>query len=624
MEPAATSVLSSHGSLLLAMGGVGFIGILHLGFARSGGRGHAWVALWCLIALIHQAARYAQLHTLDPETAVLAARLFVASGALMIVAVVGFAASLGEPSEGARRLVRSVTLGSLAVAGLTLFTPALIPGQTFPRTDWFGNDYIGAPASPAVLLVLPLIGAGLAFVLGEVRKADFGLAPQRVLVASFAAYAGMAALSVLSGMRLISIPTTVEYGPLVVALGLNHLLIDLHRRLEKGLHDMVDERTAEIAATNARLAESELRYRNVIENAPIGVFAMDHEGTLVAMNPRLRELMGMPDEVQEVGRLNLLTFPLLIESGISDALERCVESGRVVQGEHRYRSTWGAEAEARLTLAPTRDAQGATTGVIGLVEDVTERRTLERCLRQSQKMESVGQLAAGLAHEINNPMAYVRANLAALRGEWDALRPALEKETLPEDVQQHLVEWEELIDDSLEGVDRTVAIVRDMREFTHGGAGRREWADLNALVEGSVRVATSHRDARVHVDERYEAIPLVSCEPGPLRQVFVNLLVNAIHAVGDSGAIRVETSCRNGFAQVRVRDDGCGMGPEVVERIFDPFFTTKEAGDGTGLGLYVSWEIVSLHGGRILVDSDPGAGSLFVVELPLEGPRPAA
>ena len=245
-----------------------------------------------------------------------------------------------------------------------------------------------------------------------------------------------------------------------------------------------------------------------------------------------------------------------------------------------------------------------------------ERAALEERLRQVQKLEAIAQLAAGLAHEINNPMAYVRTNLNLLRGEWDALRKELEREGSSERASR-LAECDDLLAESAEGVDRTIGIVRDVRDFAHGANAPAEPVELEDVVDEAIRVAASQAGPGVRIERQRAGLPPVPGSSGRLRQVFVNLVVNAIHAVGSAGTVRVTSERRGRHAVVRVEDDGPGIEPEVRARMFEPFFTTKPVGQGTGLGLYVSYEIVHAHGGEIRVDSEPGGGSRFEVRLPV-------
>jgi signal transduction histidine kinase len=256
---------------------------------------------------------------------------------------------------------------------------------------------------------------------------------------------------------------------------------------------------------------------------------------------------------------------------------------------------------------------------------VAERTALQDRLRQSQKMEAVGQLAAGLAHEINNPMSYVRSNLHSIRESWDSLRSKVVLDSDQSDEAEELREFQELIGDSLDGVERTISIVREVKEFSRfGGGGSASWttADLAELVDGAIRVTSHQVPPTVRIEREFAAVSEVVGSPNQLRQVVVNLIVNAVQALeepdGSGGTVRLSVGRDGSEAFVRVEDDGPGMSAETLERLFDPFYTTKQPGEGTGLGLYVSYEIVRGHGGEIRVDSTLGAGTLFEVRLPLE------
>jgi signal transduction histidine kinase len=259
---------------------------------------------------------------------------------------------------------------------------------------------------------------------------------------------------------------------------------------------------------------------------------------------------------------------------------------------------------------------------------VAERESIQERLQQSQKMEAIGRLAAGLAHEINNPMSYVRSNLHSLKQEWSGLHSKLQPaEPGTENAQGRLEECEDLIEESLEGVERTISIVRDMQELAHsGGSDRSRWerSELKDLLEGAFRITSARASGSIRFEHSHGEVPACHCSPNQLRQVFVNLIVNAIQAVAETsgpGRIRLSTDFENGHAVARVQDDGPGMSEETRGRLFDPFFTTKSVGEGTGLGLSVSYEIVRSHGGEIRVHSEPGAGATFEVRLPIDPPE---
>jgi two-component system NtrC family sensor kinase len=264
-----------------------------------------------------------------------------------------------------------------------------------------------------------------------------------------------------------------------------------------------------------------------------------------------------------------------------------------------------------------RDKRGLPSGAVLIVRDLREVVALRSRLLTSGRMAAVGELAAGIAHELNNPIAYVRANLSVLREHIDTLRKGVGTDR--PSLAAVLAEAEEIVDDSLEGMDRAAAIVRDVREFSHAGSGERCVADLSDLIQQSARVARLQTPRGVDVTIACAGLPAIECEPQRLKQLFLNLLVNAGQAVGEAGQINVSGRPLEGGVELAIHDDGCGIARGHLDRIFDPFFTTKPVGVGTGLGLAIAFRIVEEHGGRISVHSDPGVGTEFRIWLPGAG-----
>jgi signal transduction histidine kinase len=284
----------------------------------------------------------------------------------------------------------------------------------------------------------------------------------------------------------------------------------------------------------------------------------------------------------------------------------------------------GRRVPVAVAAHPLRDRRGAPLGVVLVLRDLAEVVSLRERLLLSGRLAAVGELAAGIAHEINNPLAFVRANLSMLRQHWDSIAIGLEKDD-DDAVAALLAEGEELVEESLEGVDRAVAIVRDVRGLAHGGGPRRDPANLHALIEGVLRMAVPQLRERIRVERHWGAIVPVRCAAQQLQQVFLNLLLNAAHAIGESGTIRIATELDGPErVVVHVEDDGGGIAPEHLERIFDPFFTTKAVGEGLGLGLGIAHGIVRSHGGEIRVESQLGRGTRFSVHLPVDADTIAA
>lgn len=275
-------------------------------------------------------------------------------------------------------------------------------------------------------------------------------------------------------------------------------------------------------------------------------------------------------------------------------------------------------------------------------------REAQGVLLQSEKMAALGQLATGVAHEINNPMGFVYSNLNSVREYFTAMGQVLdlyaELDDLPfppdspaarviAEVKAHkrkmdfgyvMRDGPDLIADSLDGAARVVAIVKNLKDFSRVDSREKEWANLNAGLESTLKIIWNELKYKAEIEKDYGDIGEVECYPQQLNQVFLNLLVNAAQAIEKFGKISIRTWKEEGGVAVEIQDTGCGIPPQNLGRIFDPFFTTKPAGKGTGLGLSVVYNIVRQHHGRIDVESEPGKGTRFVVHIPTRAPAPEA
>jgi signal transduction histidine kinase len=252
------------------------------------------------------------------------------------------------------------------------------------------------------------------------------------------------------------------------------------------------------------------------------------------------------------------------------------------------------------------------------VEERTEElRRTQAQLVQSEKMRSLGQLVAGVAHELNNPIGFVHANLQLLHEYVDKLDSpdAAVREKAREAIRK-------LLSRSREGTERVKQIVQDLRTFSRMDQAELQEADLNQEIERTLALAEPRLKDGVRVERDFAELPRVRCYAGQLNQVFMNLVMNAADAMEGRGTLRIRTRPAPGGVRLEFSDDGPGLPPEVRDRIFEPFFTTKAVGQGTGLGLSISHGIVERHGGRLWVESQPGQGATFGIDLPLEARAP--
>ena len=336
---------------------------------------------------------------------------------------------------------------------------------------------------------------------------------------------------------------------------------------------------------------------------------------------------------------------------VSDAITECRKRNKRIRVDGlRFRRTDGKERLLELNFSPVLSHEGHAKGLLILGSDTTERKFLEDQLVQAQKLESIGQLAAGIAHEINTPTQYVGDNtlflrdafndLNALLVKYDQLLQAVKNGETTDDVVKELEslteekeldylteEIPEAIRQTLEGVGSVSKIVRSMKEFSHPGGEEKVGVDINAAIESTITVAKNEwKYVAETLTDLDPTLPLVPCLRGEINQVVLNTIINAVHAiaevVGDGsngkGKITLSTARDDGWAEIRISDTGNGIPDEIRTRIFDPFFTTKEVGKGTGQGLALAHSvIVDKHGGSITFDTETGKGTTFIIRLPI-------
>jgi PAS domain S-box-containing protein len=400
-----------------------------------------------------------------------------------------------------------------------------------------------------------------------------------------------------------------------------HEAEEVVRRLYSDLESRVKERTVELERLNRELGEERQFVSAVVETVGSLLIVADASGTVVRVNRALCELTGY--EAEELTGRPL--WQTLLASPEAELVERAfVEHGPRFHGvmpknvEGLLRTKSGAQRVVSFTNAALLDARGMTEYVIGAGVDVTDRKEFELRLQISDRMASIGTLAAGVAHGINNPLAYVIANLDHVRNKLAAPWSELP----PEDVR----EARELLSESLEGADRVRRIVGDLRMFSRQSDDCVQAVELSAVIERALNMAMNEIRHRARVELRLEPVPRVLGTESKLGQVVLNLLVNAAQAI-DPG--NVEHNCitvrtlldKQGRPRLEIQDTGVGIPEEYLRRVFDPFFTTKPVGVGTGLGLSISHRIVSEFGGEIGVESEHLRGTTVWLALetaPLE------
>lgn len=436
-----------------------------------------------------------------------------------------------------------------------------------------------------------------------------------------------------------------------------------NERLCRELSERVRERTAQLArafaamdeenAERRRAEESLLRLlaqtEQILAAIPSILIGLDEGGRVTTWNAMAERAFGV---------LKAQTLDLtLAECGldwdrlrVEAALGECRRTGRAVRVDDlRYVNGRGRDGFLGVSVNAIATYAGEPLGALLIGADVTERRKLETQQAQRQKMESIGHLAAGVAHEINTPIQYVGDNTRFLQQcfedlapVWDcfgrlveaggrgAVTPALAAEAREAaeraDLDYLRAETPVAIAQSLEGIGRVAQIVKAMKEFSHPGGEDKTLVDLNRALESTLTVARNEWKYVADLEtDLAPDLPPVPCLPGDLNQVFLNMIVNAAHAIGDvigsdgaKGVILVGTRAVGGWAEVRIGDTGAGIPPDIRARIFDPFFTTKAVGRGTGQGLAISHVVVvDKHGVSISVESEVGRGTTFTVRLPL-------
>lgn len=375
------------------------------------------------------------------------------------------------------------------------------------------------------------------------------------------------------------------------------------------------------------LKESEEKFRVIVNSALDAIVMTDDSGNITFWNTAAEKIFGYP-EADVLGKsIESLLMPKWNEGSLKRLLDkpkgndrkRDVEFATEIDMVHRD----GKSIPVELSVAAI-ELRGLWHFVT-IIRDITEIKRGRIQLVQSEKLAAIGTLAAGVAHEINNPIGYVSSNLNTMGKYLQKVKGFLEKSAPEEneewsEIKEIMSDSESAIKESLDGVSRVKKIVADLKSFSRVDRAEKEYANINDGIESTLNIVWNELKYRCKVEKQLGQIPELYCLPNQLNQVFLNLLVNAGQAIpGDNGLIIIKTWFDSGNIHISIKDNGTGIPKENMDKIFEAFFTTKEVGKGTGLGLSLAYDIVRKHAGKIEVTSEPGIGTEFVITLPVEG-----
>jgi len=395
-----------------------------------------------------------------------------------------------------------------------------------------------------------------------------------------------------------------------------------------------ESRTVERRNLADALAHERNVLRTMIDLIPAFIYAKDAHSRFTACNKLVANRMGVtPADL--IGKTDFDFFPREMAEKFFADEQALLKSGKplIDHEEFAFDKTSGMNRVILTSKVPLHDADGNLTGVVGTGFDITERKAAEERMASSDRLESIGRLAAGVAHEINTPIQYlsdsvsfIREGVKELLEYIDVLRASMpQPPAADENVEDLRKEMPPALTLVADGLSRIAEIVRSMKDFAHADQNEMAPVDLNRAIASTLVMARSEYKPVAEVETQFGQIPPVTCHAGQINQVVLNLVVNAAHAIADKvqrtgavGKITVSTRVENAHVVIAIGDTGGGIPDEIRSRIFDPFFTTKEVGRGTGQGLSIARNvIVKSHGGELDFTSELGKGTTFYIRLPL-------
>ncbi len=428
---------------------------------------------------------------------------------------------------------------------------------------------------------------------------------------------------------------------ITVQNSLQHLRLDLDmQRHKKDLEEEVWKRTEKLST--------------IMDNLNVGVILFSHDLHIIETNHQIRQWF--PDIELDPQKT---CYQLIPDPKKEHPCDDCPVAVSLLKGEAseaiKQITTRQGKRDFRIVTSPIHDKEGKIIAGVGMYVDITQRLILEQELRQAQKIEAIGQLAAGITHEINTPVQYVEYNLSFLKDAFqdisgvlaayqrlhtavksgeevsDTILRTLEEAIETADIDYLLEEIPKTVDQGIEGIQRVEKIVRAMKEFSHPGTDEKTNVNINDLLESTLTISRNQWKYVAELVTDFQTdLPQVPCLAGEINQVFLNLIVNAAHAIegkntndgSDLGKIRITTRGTKDAVQIRISDSGGGIPESIQDRIFDAFFTTKELGKGTGQGLAIARRVViDKHQGSLTFETEQGKGTTFIIELPRGKPE---
>ncbi len=396
------------------------------------------------------------------------------------------------------------------------------------------------------------------------------------------------------------------------------MLIESKKKLEAALAERQEAQNA--------LTRTVLESNAMINAVPAAMYLKDAEARYVMVNDAFCHQIGL-SRGDIIGRtdseINNEESPAKVTTKADPA---CLNDGKSLLN-HEEMITDASDEQKWMSISkvPIKDANGRIAGLVSFAQDITEQHRSKEQLLQSDKLAAIGTLAAGVAHEINNPIGYIKSNLNTMQKYLAKMRKYIEG--LPVDDADEFESLKEMMDDfadaaeeSIEGTNRVKSIVTDLKSFSRVDRAEKEFSDINEGIKSTLNVVWNELKYKAEVAKDLGDIPEIFCIPNQLNQVFMNILVNAAHAIqGEKGLIKIKTWADPRHVFISIKDNGCGIPENKVKKIFEPFFTTKEVGKGTGLGLSLTYDIIKKHNGHIDVKSKVGVGTEFIITLPLGG-----